>query len=658
MQMQRLRHIGFIILGIALLFGLFLLYLYLKPLPPPDLPMPSKIYDDQGKLIGQMQAGAQSEFVPLHRLPKHLIQATLAAEDESFYHHFGFSVRGIARAIWTNIKAGRITQGASTITQQLARNLYLTQDRTWSRKIKEAILTLQLELHYNKDQILEMYLNKINYGNGAYGVGKAARLYLGKDASKLNLAESTFLVGIPRGPALYSPYHHFERTKKRQQHILALMVEDHMITQSQAHEAAEVVIALTKPKKTTEMRAYYFRDYVLQRLVHKYGLEPEYVQSGGLHIYTTLNQQLQKQAETAVQRHLSSADSLQGALLSVDPHTGEIKAMVGGKDYRKSQFNRIFAKRQPGSTFKSILYLHALQQGYTPSTQIMSRPTSFAYEGGVYQPANFQNHYPNRMINLREAIARSDNIYAVTTLFQVGINSVIDLAQRLGMKSPLQPTPSLALGSYAVTPYELTEVYSTIANYGVHHDLTGIKRVVDANGEELLREHSKGTPTVSPAHSFVLTRLLTSVFEPGGTAYRVRQLFDQPAAGKTGSTDWDGWITGYTPNLTTTVWVGYDQNRKLPHIKTRAAQYIWGDYMDQASKRQKQRLFPVPAGVKSVRIDPETGFLATPFCPHSTQEYYVAGTEPHQTCPLHPVPSSTSPSQKPWWRRIFEWKLW
>lgn len=640
---------------------LFLLYLRYQPLPPPDIPTPSKIYDDQGKVIDQIEVGERREYVPLKRLPQHLIQATLAAEDRTFYQHFGFSLRGIARALWHNLRAGEITQGASTITQQLARNLYLTQDRTWTRKLKEAVLTLQLELHYSKNEILEMYLNKINYGNGAYGIGRAAEIYFHKKAPQLTLAESAILVGIPRGPSYYSPYRHYARLKARQQHILNLMVKDGMISSQTAKQAAQTQIVFSQPTHFKGVHTHYFRDYVMQTAIHRFGLEPELVQSGGLHIYTTLNLDLQRKAEQAVSKYLAAQGDLQGALLSINPHNGYIRAMVGGKDYRQSQYNRVFAKRQPGSSFKPILYLQALQNHATASTQIMSQPTSFVYEGGVYQPANYRHQYPNRPITMREALARSDNIYAVSTILQTGMQSVIHMAHRMGIKSQLQPTPSLALGSYPLSPFELTEAYTTLAAGGIHQPLIGILRIVDREGHELFRQQPSKKRVISPAHTFILSHLLSSVLEPGGTAYRVRHLFHRPAAGKTGSTDWDGWMSGYTPDLVTTVWVGYDKGKRLPHEQARFSQYIWGEFMHLAQNHMPHQLFTIPQGVKSVYIDPETGYLATPFCQHRRLEYYVAESEPKQTCPLHPNPQGMPPFNQqdhstPWWRKL--WNLW
>lgn len=649
-----IRFAFFSLLVMALFIGVGLIYLKSRPLPAPDLSSTTKIYDDQGRLIDQFDKGKSREYMKLSETPKYLILATLAAEDETFYSHFGFSLKGILRATLANLRSGEIKQGASTITQQLARNLYLSHDRTWSRKLKEAIYAIQLELHYSKDEILEMYLNDIYYGNGAYGTKKAAKIYFQKPIHKLNLAECAFLAGLPRGPSYYSPYQHFERAKKRQQHILHLMVKDRMISPQQAEQAKLTKIAIATPKEPKRVHANYFRDFILQSITQQYGLEEALVHQGGLNIYTTLNSELQKQAERIVAQQLKNKQELQAALIAVDPRSGQIKSMVGGKDYKESQFNRVFAKRQPGSTFKPILYLSALEQGFTPTTTIMSQPTTFFYGGESYQPKNFQNQYANRPISLREAIARSDNIYAVSAQLQIGMDRVIETAHRLGIRSKLKATPSLALGSYAITPFELTQAYATIASGGVRRDLTGIVKVVDSNGNVLIAPKPTARPVALSSHTFVLTHLLKSVLQPGGTGHRAGLILDYPAAGKTGSTNWDGWIVGYTPDLVTTVWIGYDRGKRIDHHDTRIAQYIWANYMKSALSQMKHHLFDVPQGVRGVYIDPTTGYLSTPFCKHTQLEYFVKGTEPNKYCPLHPI-SELTPKEEPWWRQVWNW---
>jgi 1A family penicillin-binding protein len=593
------------------------------------------IYDDQDKPMDRIDNGELREPVHINKIPKSLIQATLAVEDQNFYHHFGFSFKGILRAALANLKAGRVTQGASTITQQLARNLYLTHDRTWSRKIKEALLTIQLELHYSKQEILEMYLNKIYYGNGAYGVNRAAQIYFQQPVEKLNLSQCAFLVGIPRGPAYYSPYEHYQRAKQRQQIILHLMSQKHMITKQVAEDASKVKLAIHSPTKLDRQKANYFRDYIIRTAVNQYGLDESWVRSGGLKIYTTLNRNMQKDAEIAVTQTLENHAELQGSLLSVDPRNGHIKAMVGGRDYQSSPYNRVFAHRQPGSSFKPILYLSALEHGFTPMTKIMSQPTSFTFGKSVYKPSNYQQNYANRPITLREAIAKSDNIYAVSTEFQVGMNKEVEMAKRLGITSDLSATPSLALGSYPVTPYEMTRAYTAFAANGNRQELFGIRKITTTDGDIIISNEPKSTSVTTPENAFLLTNLLSSVFQSGGTGHRVKQMFAGAGAGKTGTTNTDGWLIGYNPNLLTTVWVGYDRGKTLPHNEARLSQYIWGRYMRQVAAYKSLGLFSIPDGVKAVYIDEDTGYLANENCPHQKMEYFVEGTEPTIPCPAH-----------------------
>lgn len=639
------------VLGILALLILTILVLKSRPLPPPDISAITFVYDDQGNVIDQMDRGEHREKVALERIPKHLIQATLAAEDRTFYSHWGFSLRGITRALWVNLKEQRLAQGASTITQQLAKNLYLTHDRTWSRKWKEATLTTQLELHFTKKEILEMYFNEIYYGNGAYGIQSAAKEYFHKNVEDLTLAESTFLAGIPRGPKIYSPYQHFHRAKQRQHSILDQMVRMKVISQADATQAKHQLLVIQPAQQKQKKSATYFRDYIIQTAVNQLGFDESLVRHGGLKIYTTLNQTMQKQAESTVKEQLHKVNQLQGALLSVDVHTGAIKAMVGGKDYKESQFNRVFAKRQPGSAFKPIVYLSALEQGLTPTTKILSTPTAFSYNGEVYKPSNFQENYAERPITMREAIAKSDNVYAVSTQFQIGMDKEIETARRLGIRSPLKPTPSLALGSYSVTPFEMSEAFTTIANGGVHRPLFAITKIIDSFGNILYEPKTKEERMFDPSYTYVLTSLMQSVFEDGGTGHRIQQIFQRPAAGKTGTTDWDGWIIGYTPDLLTTVWVGFDQNREVTHTEAKLSQHIWGNYMNQISRLYPSKIFPIPEGVKAVYIDPESGKLASPEQKNAHLEYFVSGTEPHE----YANPTKTSTKKENLLEKLWNW---
>lgn len=651
---QFLRWFGFCLavgVGLALITAL---YLKSKPLPPPQIGLTTQILDINGRLIDNLYRGERRDPVRLKELPRSIVDATLTAEDQRFYEHWGFSPKGILRAGLVNLKNGRVSQGASTITQQLARNLYLTHDRTWSRKWREATLTAQLELHFSKEEILEMYLNKIYYGHGAYGIERASRIYFGKPARDLTPAESAMLAGIPRGPRWYSPLNDPDRAKARQEAILDRMARSGRIIREAAEAAKREALVYADPPQPQPARAPYFRDYVIQEASRR-GLDESLLQNGGLKIYTTLDLKMQEEAEKAIQKYLRNNGELQGALISLDPREGHIRAMVGGKDYRHSQYNRIFGKRQPGSTFKPVLYLAALKHGLTPVSRFESKPTTFTYQGRPYRPTNYRNRYANRPMTMTEALATSDNVYAVHTHLAIGEEEAVRMGRRLGIRSPLQPVPSLALGTSVVSPFEMVQVYATLAAEGLHQPPTSILRIEDREGNILSESKPSPEQVIPPAEAFIMTRMLEGVFAPGGTANRVKQMLPRPVAGKTGSTHWDSWLSGYTPRLATTVWVGYDRGKTLPDGASRLTHGIWGSFMKGALHGVPAQPFSPPAGVVKAKVDPETGRLATPSCPKTIDVWFLSGTEPKQTCGTHPPrpdPSTPDPSL---WKRIKKW---
>jgi len=629
----------FLFFMVSSLILIAILYLQSQPLPKPTIEQTTFIYSMDQQVIDDLHGGENRVYVPLEKIPESLKEATIAIEDRKFYKHFGLDFIRIGGAFIKDIKTLSKAEGASTITQQLARNLYLSLDKTWERKWKEALLALQLELQYSKDQILEMYLNQIYYGHSANGVQLASQTYFGKDVTELNLAESAMLAGVPKGPKYYSPFLDFENAKKRQKTVLQAMVAEHYITQEEADKAYKTPIVLNNPDKSLyATKAPYFRDYIIALLKEKYGIEEKEIFQGGLKIYTTLDAKMQQAAEEVIQTHLPEDRPLQPALISIEPRTGYIKAMVGGRDYAKSQFNRVFANRQPGSSFKPVLYLAALENGFTPVSTLVSEPTVFTFGNDqVYQPSNFGNRYPNRAIDLRYALTHSDNIYAVKTHMDIGMDKLVDMSQRLGIEHNLKPYPSLALGSQEVSPYEMAKVYATIANQGIKNPPTAILKIEDQYGHVIYEKNpDQGVQVVSPAATFVLTYLMEGVFEPGGTGFYVADRLQRPIAGKTGTTDYDAWLIGYTPQLTTALWLGYDNNRPLADGDSFLAKEIWADYMEKAHQNLAPQLFTVPEGVVSLYIDPETGKIATQNCPNARLEFFIAGTEPTEYCQLHP----------------------
>lgn len=651
----------------AILLTFTLLYLRSQPLPPSFIEQTTSIYAENGEVIDTLFGGENRTVVPLERIPNELIQATIAIEDKNFYSHVGFDFLRLARAIIVDIQHMAKVQGASTITQQLARNLYLTLDKTWERKIKEAILTIQLELNYSKDQLMSLYLNQIYYGHAAYGVQAASKTYFGKDVSELTLAESSLLAGTPKGPGIYSAYLNFEQAKLRQRLVLNAMVDQGFITREQADQAHAEELRLVGLVPTSQrVIAPYFRDYITFLVKEKYKLSEEQLIHGGLKIYTTLDPVMQEKAEQAVEKFLPKDRPLQAALVAMDPHTGAIKAMVGGRDYKESQYNRVFAKRQPGSSFKPFLYLAALENGFTPMSELKSEPTVFTYGNNQeYVPRNFGDSYPNGYINLHQAIARSDNIYAVKTHMLLGEDKLVETAQRLGIQSKMTAIPSLALGTVPVSPMEMATAYSTIANLGEKIEPIAIVRIEDQEGKVIVEEKGLRTPVADPISTFLLTHLMQGVFEEGGTAHRVAAQLNRPVAGKTGTTDYDSWLVGFTPQLTLAVWTGYDEGTKMdPVDDSRLAVPLWAEFMENALADRPPSLFEVPDGVQSVYINPQNGKLATAHCPVQELVYFASGTEPTEYCtehlppgadPEHPANEGKPEPGKSFWKRLFDW---
>ncbi|GGD95764.1 transglycosylase domain-containing protein [Paenibacillus nasutitermitis] len=644
----------------------FLFYLRTQALPVSSISQTSQMLDSQGHVIDTFHTEENRQSVPLKSISPYLIESTLAIEDQRFYDHLGFDLKGMARAAVVNIEHLDAKQGASTLTQQLARNLYLSHERTWSRKLKEAMYTIQLEMTYSKDEILSLYLNQIYYGHGAYGAEAAAQLYYGKHASELSLAESAMLAGIPKGPKYYSPYSDMKNAKDRQKTILGTMVDQGMITRADADHASGVLLQF-QPLGASKQdgTAPYFRDYVRLVAIDKLGIDERLLSEGGIRIYTTLDGDAQRAAEDAVAAGIPASSEQQAALISIDPRSGYIKAMVGGRDYKTNQFNRVFAKtRQPGSSFKPILYLTALQEGaMTPVSRFKSAPTVFTYDEGrkTYAPNNHNDKYTGDYIDMRQAIASSDNIYAVNTIMAVGPDKVIDMARKLGIDSPMQPLPSLALGTFPVSPFEMASAFGTFANAGIHIEPTAILRIEDNKGEVLYQAKPASAQVVSPAQTYVLTSLMESVFETGGTGSRVAAMIKRPVAGKTGTTATDAWLVGYTPELATAVWVGYDKDRKLTTAEAHRAAPIFASYTEKALSAVPPKLFPMPSGVVSVYIDPTSGKLAAKSCASKRLETFVSGTQPTEVCGDHGDATGTATDngaaheETSWWKQLKRW---
>lgn len=649
---------------IPLCFGfagmsLVLVGLRLLPLPDGSVVNPTEIQSEDGlRLAEWTPVGTDAEAVPLARIPQALISATLAVEDTNFYRDHAIDMKSTARALLVNLKHGGVVQGGSTITQQLAKNLYLSQDRTVSRKVREALFAMQLELHKSKDWILGRYLNVVYYGHGAYGVQAASRLYFNKPVDALNLAECAMLAGLPKGPSIYSPLSHMDLAKSRQLVVLHRMVQAGYLTDAQASMAAKVPIRLATYHSPT-VQAPYFTQVAVNEAKRDYGVTNEAMDAGDVRIRTTLDPLLQQAAERAVATTLPKQSHIQAAVVALDPKTGAIRALVGGRNFQTSPYNRVFAARQPGSTFKGILYTTALENGWTPANQVESKLTTFIYgvnQNKAYTVHDYGDIYAGRPLTLREALAKSDNVYAVHTNLAIGPERVVDMAHRMGIQEHLDPYPSLALGVFPVTPLEMAGAYAILANGGNKVTPYAVEDVQTASRDTSANPQTE--QVISPAIAYQMTDLMRSVVEPNGTGYAVHQYLHNVVAAKTGTTDTDAWMVGYTPKLVVAVWVGYDTNRPLTVAEAHLASPIWAKLMGTAQSHMPYDWYQPTHDLKRVTLDPLTGQVATPLCRATEVDYFKPGTEPTDSCSLHSI---APPAQKarPLLPKPFAWlKKW
>jgi penicillin-binding protein 1A len=586
----------------------------------------TKFFSEDGEIIGEFFI-EKRKIVSLDRVPHHLVQAFIAGEDARFFHHKGLDYIAIFRALSRNIFSGEIVQGGSTITQQVVKSILLSPEKSFTRKIREAILAFKIEKYLSKEEILFLYLNQIYLGQGAYGVATAADNYFGKSVEELNLAESALLAGLPQAPSKYSPYHHPEQAIRRQTYILNRMVEEGFISYGEVMKALQTPLKIKSKQNSFIEKVPYFVEYVRRYVEEKYGKEALY--KNGLQVYTTIDTDFQKIAQEAVesglkeiekrQKYLSSdiPFSLEGALVCFDLETGYVKAMVGGRDFRKSQFNRATqARRQTGSAFKPIVYASALDKGYTPASVIVDAPIIFEWGDKKWKPKNFEEKFLGPT-TLRNAIAHSVNIVTVKIAQDVGIDYIKDYAQKLGISFPLQNDLSMALGSSSISLYQLTKVYAVFANQGNAFRPIFIKKILDRDGnllEENLplfypKEPFNEERILSPQTAYIMTNLLEGVVQ-NGTGWRAKTL-GRPVAAKTGTTDQflDAWFIGYTQEFITGIWVGFDEERSLGENETgsRTASPIWVTFMSKILKERPVKDFPIPEGIEFMKIDPKTG---------------------------------------------------
>ncbi len=591
----------------------------------------------------------QRELIAIEHMPGYLIRAVLAAEDNRFFKHHGVDLRGMLRAFYTDLRHAAIRQGGSTITQQLAKNYFLTPERTVARKLKEILIALIIEQLYGKREILEIYLNEIYFGQkgsvSINGIGEAARFYFGKPAARLSLAEAATLAGLIRAPNAYSPYLHPHRARERRNRVLQAMLKKGWLS----HAAYQTAAA--QPVRPSGYLAYgkkapYFIDYLASQLTRLYS--PQALASLGLSIYTTLDTQVQTAAEHAVARGLAILEKqhprlkhrrknhrLQAALVVMQPGTGAILAMVGGRSYAVSQFNRITqARRQPGSTFKPFVYLAALDR-FTPASLISNIPRTYTVRGKPWRPKNFRP-MDQQQLTLRRALALSANVATVNLAFQIGLPQIVATAEKFKFSTPLKPYPSLALGAFEVVPLELARAYCTFAANGVEPFPLSLKAVVDEKGNVLKRRYMTVAPVIAPAKAYLMNSLLRSVATEGTARGLSRLGIDFPVAAKTGTTNdfRDAWFVGYTPDLLALVWVGFDNGDPIQATGAAAAMPIWVELFKAIPQHLSHRWFHKPPGVVQRTVCPSGPLPDIIGCAHPVQEVFLEHGAPQPRTPL------------------------
>src|SRR6266849_237865 len=621
----------------------------------------SRIYDETDELITEFHVERRI-FVSLGQMPPALKQAIIATEDARFYSHFGVDPMGIARAVYQNFRRGRIVEGGSTITQQLAKVLFLTPDRSLERKLKEAVLAVELERRYSKDRILEIYLNQIYFGHGAFGVEAASRTFFGKGVSELSPGECALLAGLPKAPATYSPFDHPEAAKRRRAIVLTRMVDTGAIRADQAKRLGDSALSLVPPERRRTTGQYYL-EYVQQYLEAQYG--PDLVFKGGLHVYTTLSPTMQLKAESTLREGLRTLETRraslagkdaaaperpEGALLSLEPQTGYIRAMVGGYDFFKSEFNRaVQARRQPGSAFKPFVYIAALEAGLTPASVVDDSPVQYPFgaNGKIWKPDNYDRKFRGP-ITYQQALEESINVATIKVQERIGVRRTVDVARRLGVESPLHENLSIALGTSDLTLLELTSAYGSLANQGTWVKPTAIRYVLDSQRKMLEENVPQGRQALPPDLAYVVTHMMQGTIERG-TGQAAKAL-GRPAAAKTGTTNdySNAWFIGFTPHLATGVWVGYDRPRSLGKDETgaRVAVPIWTAFMKEALHGSPVEDFPIPEGVVLVPVD--LSMAGT--CARPVMIAFISGTEPRNNCgpkPIAPKPERSSGDAAP-----------
>ena len=632
----KLLRLNFLLL-ILLCGGIFI---YIKTSPKPEIYSANNLvlYDSEENVF--FQGNESKEWISLDEISDYLIKATIYTEDKNFYKHFGFDFFRILKASYINITSGKTMQGASTITQQYAKNLFLDFDKTWKRKWDEMWYTMKIEANYSKDEILEGYLNTINYGHGMYGIENASKFYFNKSAKDLDLAEASILTGIPKSPANYSPIVNLDLAKKRQLTILELMVKNKVITEEEKNEAYNEKLVFSGVDNNEELSTImYYQDAVLKELKDIDSIPLSYSDSKGLKIYTNLDIKAQQSLEKNIKETLPEDSKIETSAVMMNPNTGGIIALVGGRDYNKSSYNRaIESRRQVGSTMKPYLYYAALENGFTSSSAFTSEKTTFTFNNqDDYAPNNYNNTYGNKPISMGTAIAYSENIYAVKTHLFLGGDALINVARRVGITAKLENVPSLPLGTNEISIIEMAAGYSAFANLGYKVKPHLIEKVVDAKGNVLYEADDSKELVLNSSIVFILNNLLTATYDPDyidynyPTAITLASKLTHKYGLKSGTTNSDNWNIGFNRDIVTAVWIGYDDNKSLSTSEYKYAQNIWFKTTEAYEAGKPEAWYEMPSNISAMFVEPISGKPVTDNSTKKKLMYFIKGTEPSST---------------------------
>lgn len=620
---------------IFIFLALFGFYLYAYITPKIDVQSSNRIilYDDSDEVF--YQNTATSSWVSLDEISPYAIKGIVDTEDKNFYSHNGFDYMRIMKALYNDIKAGNLKEGASTISQQYIKNLFLTFDKTWERKLEEAYLTFELEVHYNKNEILEGYMNTINYGAGNYGIEEASLYYFNKHAKDLTLAEASIIVGIPKNPTYYNPVYYYDNAKARQKIVLNSMFNMGHITKEEMENAYNEELSFYGKKSSNFIvGSLYYKDAVMDELNSIDEIPKSLIETGGLKVYTYLNSDAQRNLENIISEEMENTGELEVGAMIRSPKNGAIVALIGGTNYNETEYNRVTkAKRQVGSTFKPILYYSALENGMTATSTFVSEKTTFSLgEDESYSPSNFADKYANKSITMADALVLSDNIFAVKTHLFLGTDNLKNTAKRMGIKTSLPSNASLALGTSEINMVDYSNAFQTLANYGIRNNPVYIKKVTDLNDNVIYEAKYEEENVLDKRYVYILNEMLTNSYNydyidyASPTLLSVKNLINHKYAVKSGTTDTDYWVVGYNPEALVLVWNGYDDNRSVEKVSSKITKKIWARSIEAYLGEKESAWYNIPRGVTGAIVNPISG--STTDLSVKDLMFYVKGTEP------------------------------